>query len=101
MRRFENFDFSAIFGPGKVKILVKMAIFDFRMAINGRKIKIFKIAAYTFCIILQSSPDIKTSLPSAPSFHIFVVLGEQWVFFSLYGISIGFRDPDFTLSAIK
>ena len=64
-------------------------------------IKIFKITAYTFCIILKSSPDIKTSLPSAPSLLESVDLGENWVFFSLYGISIGFRDPDSTLSAIK
>ena len=56
--------------------------FDLRPAKNGRKIKIFKIAAYTFCIILKFSPDIKTGIPSAPSLHIFVLLGNFWGRFS-------------------
>ena len=66
-------DVCPFLGP-HVKILVKMANFDSQRAINGRKSKIFKIAACTFCITLESSLDIKISLSATVSFHIFVVL---------------------------
>ena len=52
----------------------KSSNFDLQTAKNGRKIKIFKIAASLFSVTLKYSPDIKTSLPSAPSLHIFELL---------------------------
>ena len=88
---FENFEFLAIYSPWKIKKRYQNC--DICGPKNGQIIKIFKIVAYTFCIILSSSPDIKTSFSSTVSLHIFVILCEIWVFFCLYGVSIGFCDP--------
>ena len=60
-----------------VKIFLELAILDIRAAIDDQKIKFFKITACTFCIIIESSTDIKTSLTSAISLHIFLILVEN------------------------
>ena len=60
-----------------VKILLELAILDIRAAIGDQKIEFFKITACTFCIIIKSSADIKTSLTSAISLHIFLILVEN------------------------
>ena len=54
--------------------------FDDQPAVNDRKIKIIKIPDYNLCIILESSPDIKTSISITPSNQIFDILGENWDF---------------------
>ena len=53
--------------------------FAFENAENHQKIKIFKIPARNFFITLKSCPDIRNSIPSAPSLHIFGLLGEIWL----------------------
>ena len=93
----------AILGGSKSDFWSKMAKIKHRLPRNGRKMNIFKIAAYTLIVTPKwcyiNVPNL--GIPSVLDLHIFVILCENWSFFLQREISYIFCTPRITKSVIK